>query len=520
MANVGADEYDELVYEGGGLPKTGSWWSAFVIGLAGTILVTGIAPVMVTELGAASVPVIVIITISGYIVCLLLAELSAMMPDRTGGLPSYAYPAYKDRWPRFAEHVNGFTAWAYWLGWFPVAPLNMILASFYIVDRFKLSTAGFTPIHTPIAWWTLGISVGGLILLAIPAVMGLRFGTFFATTLAILSMIPLTFLAIAWIFHPSVVHFGQLFHFRHTDGSGFFSPLFGHGWLTLYIAFSFLLTWNVIAMEAAACYIGETKNPDRDAKIAMNLEGLYGLFIYTFIPIAFIIVIGTHALGNTALVDPKTIFVNFASKVFGAGAGSNILNWLIAIMLILALVLSALNAITGTARSLHQMSTDGQFPRFFQRVNQHGVPHRSMLFNVACSIAVVFMGGAVEIYTFSNVGYLASFIPVLIGYFLLRKYRPNVRRPFKLPEWMKYVSLVIAGVYLIIYFYGGPTYAACSCNAAGRKTLIYYFIGIGTVLSYLLFYWYRKYVEDKRAEYASPPPMAAPIAGGSGESDP
>jgi amino acid transporter len=522
MSDVGADEYDELVYEGGGLPRTGNWWSAFVIGLAGTILVTGIAPVMVTELGAASVPVIVIITISGYLVCLLLAELSAMMPDRTGGLPSYAYPAYKDRWPRLAEHINGFTAWAYWLGWFPVAPLNMILASFYIVDRFKLSTAGFTPIHTPIAWWTLGISVVGLIILAVPAVMGLRFGTFFATALAILSMIPLTFLAIAWIFHPSVVDFGQLFHFRHTDGTGFFSPLFGHGWLTLYIAFSFLLTWNVIAMEAAACYIGETKNPDRDAKIAMNLEGLYGLFIYTFIPIAFIIVIGTHALGNTALVDPKTIFVNFASKVFGAGAGSNILNWLIAIMLILALILSALNAITGTARSLHQMSTDGQFPRFFQRVNKHGVPHRSMLFNVACSIAVVFMGGAVEIYTFSNVGYLASFIPVLIGYFLLRKYRPNVRRPFKLPEWMKYVALLIAGVYLVIYFYGGPTYAACSCNAAGRKTLIYYFIGIGTVLSYLLFYWYRKYVEDKRAEYAAPPPaMAAPpIAGASGERDP
>ena len=78
---------------------------------------------------------IVVITIAGYLVCLLLAELSAMMPDRSGGLPSYAYPAYKEKWPRFAEHVNGFTAWAYWLGWFPVAPLNMILASFYIVDR-------------------------------------------------------------------------------------------------------------------------------------------------------------------------------------------------------------------------------------------------------------------------------------------------------------------------------------------------------------------------------------------------
>ena len=91
---------DELDYEGGGLAKETNWWGAFVIGLAGTILVTGIAPVMVTTLGAASIPLIVVITITGYLLCLLLAELSAMMPERTGGAPSYAYPAYKDRWPR------------------------------------------------------------------------------------------------------------------------------------------------------------------------------------------------------------------------------------------------------------------------------------------------------------------------------------------------------------------------------------------------------------------------------------
>jgi amino acid transporter len=505
---------DELVYESAGLQKTINWWGAFVIGLAGTILVTGIAPVMVTSLGAASIPVIVAITISGYLVCLLLAELSAMMPDRSGGLPAYAYPAFKDKWPRFAEHVNGFTAWAYWLGWFPVAPLNMILASFYIVDRFGLSTKGFTPIHTPIAWWTLAISVVGLLLLFIPALLGLRFGTVFATTLALLSMIPLTFLAISWIFHPSVVDFGQLFHFRHTDGSGFFASQFHHGWLTLYIAFSFLLTWNVIAMEAAACYIGETKNPDRDAKIAMNLEGAYGLFIYTMIPVAFVIVLGNSALGNAALVDPKTIFVHFASKVFGTGAGSNLLNWLVAVMLILALVLSALNAITGTARSLHQMSTDGQFPKFFQHVNRHGVPDRSMIFNVVCSIIVVFFGGAVEIYTFSNVGYLASFIPVLVGYYLLRRFRPTVRRPFKLPEFMKYIALAIAAVYAVIYFYGGPVYASCSCNAAGRKTLPYYFIGIGVVLAYLPLYLWRKRADRREAPVAPPPAVVTPTPEG------
>src|SRR5437016_7835209 len=250
---------------------------------------------MVTTLGASAIPVIIFITITGYLLCLLLAELSAMMPERTGGSPSYAYPAYREKWPRAAKHINGITAWAYWLGWFPVAPLNMILASAYLADRFHLNTSsGFTPIHTFIAWSTLGISVVGILLFFIPSYLGIRFGTIFATVLAFLSMIPLTFIAVAWIFHPSVAHWGQLSGFHQLDGSSFFSGAFSHGWLTVYIAFSFLLTWNVIAMEAAACYIGECKNPERDAKIAMNLEGGYGLFIYTLISIGFITMLGAQ----------------------------------------------------------------------------------------------------------------------------------------------------------------------------------------------------------------------------------
>jgi len=501
--------HDELDYEGGGLPQETNWWGAFVIGLAGTILVTGIAPVMVTAVGAASIPSIFIVTVSGWLLCLFLAELSAMMPERTGGSPSYAYPAFKTRWPRAAEHVNGFTAWAYWLGWFPVGPLNMILASFYIVDKLKLSQAGFTPIKTPIAWWTLVISIVGLCLLFIPAYLGIRFGTLFATVLGLLSMIPLTFLAIAWIFRPSVVHWSNLWHFHQVAEPGhaasspsMFSQMYGHGWLTIYIAFAFLLTWNVIAMEAAACYIGECKDPERDAKIAMTLEGGYGVFIYTLIPVSFVLVGVTSA-------DPKTIFVEFSKAVFGGGGST--LDWLIALMLIIALVLSALNAITGTARALHQMSVDGQFPRFFQHQNKHGVPDRSMMFNVVVMIAVVFMGGAVEIYTFSNVGYLASFLPVLVGYYILRRDRPNLRRPFRLPEFMKYVALGLALFYAVIYFYGGPVYASCPCSLAGRSTLVYYIIGIVTLLSYLPLYWYRKSVEDKKPEHAKP--SALPTAG-------
>src|SRR5689334_21054574 len=174
---AGPVSLDELEYAGGGLAKETNWWGAFVIGLAGTILVTGIAPVMVTTLGAASIPLIVVITISGCLLCLLLAELSAMMPERTGAAPSYAYPAYRDRWPRLAKHINGVTSWMYWLGWFPVAPQNMILPSFSLTERFGRDTSsGSTPIHTCIAWWTLGIAFVGIFLFVIPAYLGIRIG--------------------------------------------------------------------------------------------------------------------------------------------------------------------------------------------------------------------------------------------------------------------------------------------------------------------------------------------------------
>jgi hypothetical protein len=43
----------------------------------------------------------------------------------------------------------------------------MILASFYGVDRWLNATASITPI-TFIAWWTLGIAIIGILLLAIP----------------------------------------------------------------------------------------------------------------------------------------------------------------------------------------------------------------------------------------------------------------------------------------------------------------------------------------------------------------
>lgn len=475
----------------GGLTKGTSWWGAFVMGLAGTILVTGAAPVIVTTFGASYVPIIVAFAVIGWILCLLLAELSGMMPDRTGGSPTYAGPAFR-KWPRLAEHVNGATAWMYWLGWTPVAPLNMILASFYIGSMLGLDMqSGFTPIGTFVSWWTVIIALIGIGVLGFAAYMGIKFGTAVATVLAVLSMIPLTFLSVAWIFRPSAANWNELWNFQQLDGSSFFSPLMGHPAWMVYLAFAFPLTWTVIAMEAAACYIGECRNPDRDAKVAMTLEGGYGVFVYTFLPISFIVVLGASELTNPDLVDPKTIFVTFASEIF-PGAAGQLLQYLIGTMLIIALALSGLNALMGCSRSLYQISSDGQLPRWWQHLNRHGVPDHAMFTNVGLSILCVFMGGATSIYAFSNVGYLGSFVPVLIGFYLMRRYYPNARRPFRLPEFSKYVALAMAALFFVVWLVGGILYA----NIGGNG--IYYFLGWGIALLYLPLYWFRTRVEDRR----------------------
>src|ERR1700737_1605873 len=77
-----------------GLHRGTNWWGAFVIGLAGPILVTGIAPPAVQALGAGAVPLIAIATPMGVLLCLFAAELAAVMPHRTCGLPSDTTEAF------------------------------------------------------------------------------------------------------------------------------------------------------------------------------------------------------------------------------------------------------------------------------------------------------------------------------------------------------------------------------------------------------------------------------------------
>ncbi|HET7870367.1 MAG TPA: APC family permease [Actinomycetota bacterium] len=480
MSEPGQLRVDDYVK--GELSKETNWWGAFVVGLAGTILVTGVTAPVLAGLGGAAIPNFIFWTVTGWLLCMFIAELAAMLPDRTGGAPAYAYYAFKDRLPRTYPHINGLTVWMYWLGWVPVMAVNNLLTGSYVpvlfgftdnTHKIQLFSNSF-----PVSYFTLIVGAAISIALFVPAFLGIRIGTVFATILGLLSMIPLTILAVAPFFTGDF-HSGNLQDFTIPGGGSFFS---GHAWF-LFIQFSALLTWNVIAMEAAACYIGETRNPDRDAPIAMNLEGGYGVFIYTVLPLAVLGVVGYRFIASS--LDINGILAQYAKITLNFGGVDKI----VTAAVIIALLLSSLNAIMGCARSLYMMALDGQAPRIFGHVNKHNVPDVSMGLNVVINILLLLVGTPGSIYVLSNVGYVGSFVPVLLGYYFLRKWRPEIHRPYRLPEWMKYVAVAVAALYFFVWAVGIPACAIKGCQPGGGKMFL---IGVFIVLLYFPLYLWRR----------------------------
>jgi amino acid transporter len=466
-----------------GLHRQTNWWGAFVIGLAGTILVTGIDPPAVQALGAAAVPLLAVATAIGVLVCLFVAELAAMMPEKSGGLPSYAAETFKPLGGGFARHAGGLSAWSYWLGWFPVAPINMILAAAYITTLFGIpnghSFQPFGTIGTPISLAVLVIAIIGIVGMFIPSYFGIKLGAGFATVLGVVSMVPLTALIFLPFFKPHSMHWANLSGFHYPHGVA--------GSPHLILAWMFVMTWSVIAMEAAACYIGECKEPARDAKIAMTAEGLYGFFIYVMTAVVLVIV-----LGGAKDVDPLTIFTTFTEKVVGTSGGW--VKWAIGLPLIGALLLSILNAIMGCARSLYQTSQDGLLPKWFGHLNKHGSPDHAMEFNVVCSILVLFFGSPLRIYIFSNMGYLVAIALAFFGYFLHRQLRPELDRPVRLPTAMKWLSLFLGVFLAVLWGFGGWNAPAV---VVGSKSSDLFFLGLAIIAAYLPLYFWRTW-QDRR----------------------
>ena len=476
------------------LEKGTNWWGAFVIGLAGTILVIGLAGYALLVLGGVAITLFIVLTLVGVFLCFCLAELAAAFPDRAGGLPSYAFETFKPLGTGVAEHIGGLSSWAYWLGWFTVAPINAYLAALYITDLFGIPLGGtYGPISDKFgSAWSVGVIVTAAVILLvvfIPGWLGIRLGATFATILGIGSIVPLVLIIILPFFKPSTIDFGRVQLGTLPEGVT--------GSWQLIVGWAFIFVWTVWAMEAAACYIGECREPARDAKIAMTAEGLFGLFIYITLPLMLLAVLGTAGFAALGSGDANVVFLGYVDAIFGA---NEFWRWFIGLALVAALLLSVLNALIGASRGLWQNSIDGVLPKIFSKTNKHGSPSTAIILSLVASLLVLLVGSPLQIYVFSNMGYLFALAVAMIGFGVFRWKRNDFPRPVKMPRIMGPFAILFGVLGLILWIVGGY-YAADYAVGSGYRWL--FWVGLILLALYVPLHLWRR-LEDKRDHTPTP----------------
>ncbi len=476
------------------LEKGTNWWGAFVIGLAGTILVIGLAGYALLALGGVAITLFIVLTLVGVFLCFCLAELAAAFPDRAGGLPSYAFETFKPLGNGVAEHVGGLSSWAYWLGWFTVAPINAYLAALYITDLFGIPLGGtYGPISDKFgSAWSVGVIITAAVILLvvfIPGWLGIRLGATFATILGIGSIVPLVLIIILPFLKPSTIDFGRVQLGTLPEGVT--------GSWQLIVGWAFIFVWTVWAMEAAACYIGECREPARDAKIAMTAEGLFGLFIYITLPLMLLAVLGTAGFAALGSGDANVVFLGYVDAIFGA---NEFWRWFIGLALVAALLLSVLNALIGASRGLWQNSVDGVLPKIFSKTNKHGSPSTAIILSLVASLLVLLVGSPLQIYVFSNMGYLFALAVAMIGFGVFRWKRNDFPRPVKMPRIMGPFAILFGVLGLILWIVGGY-YAADYAVGSGYRWL--FWVGLILLALYVPLHLWRR-LEDKRDHTPTP----------------
>ena len=476
------------------LEKGTNWWGAFVIGLAGTILVIGLAGYALLALGGVAITLFIVLTLVGVFLCFCLAELAAAFPDRAGGLPSYAFETFKPLGNGVAEHIGGLSSWAYWLGWFTVAPINAYLAALYITDLFGIPLGGtYGPISDKFgSAWSVGVIVTAAVILLvvfIPGWLGIRLGATFATILGIGSIVPLVLIIILPFFKPSTIDFSRVQLGTLPEGVT--------GSWQLIVGWAFIFVWTVWAMEAAACYIGECREPARDAKIAMTAEGLFGLFIYITLPLMLLAVLGTAGFAALGSGDANVVFLGYVDAIFGA---NEFWRWFIGLALVAALLLSVLNALIGASRGLWQNSIDGVLPKIFSKTNKHGSPSTAIILSLVASLLVLLVGSPLQIYVFSNMGYLFALAVAMIGFGVFRWKRNDFPRPVKMPRIMGPFAILFGVLGLILWIVGGY-YAADYAVGSGYRWL--FWVGLILLALYVPLHLWRR-LEDKRDHTPTP----------------
>jgi amino acid transporter len=472
-----------------GLKKEIRWWDGVVITacMPGFLLPSiGFSVALLGGWGAVAVW-IGIVTF-GLLMANLYAEMAAMFPHRSGGIATYIDEGVH-KLSRIPAVVSGY---GYWFGYSTVLSINGILIGLYIQGAWLTNAhvfLGKQDIFAPL--------VGSVVLVVVwaVAIAGIRPTVWMTYALAALTMLPLTLVAIVpWI--TGHMHLEFLNNTTFPASGANLAPLSFAG-LGIFFAMWYLGGWSAYAVECAAAFTPEYKHPEVETPKALRWAGVIQIFIFALVPIALVGTVGQSVISGA----PYVAFVPVLQVLFGSFGSAIVL-----IMLLSALMLSALIATADGGRALFQLARDGLTLRWLSHLNRQQVPDHGMTWDLVIQGVMMwfpYLAGVVGFTTLatnapivilavSNLGYILCHVMAIAAFIILRRQQPNTPRPFKLGSFWVPLAWFLLFFNIIIILLG-------AANPNLGYGVIPFLLGVLVLLISVVLYWVRRNFEDKRA---------------------
>jgi amino acid transporter len=211
--------------------------------------------------------------------------------------------------------------------------------------------------------------------------------------------------------------------------------------------------WSACAWETAAIYGPEYKNPGKDTPKALFGCGIICLLMYFLVPF---LVYGEIGQAGVTESGYHTLYP-IAVSAFGELGGMIAL-----VVLILAMILIIQTGYLGSSRSLYSMSKEGNLPKWFGRLNAHGMPTNAFLFVsiINCVLMLVLsvlpiLGAETSVMTVLSASAMGYAIANFVALFAFVKSRTDPRfkdlpRPFKAPKCYTYVGAIMCALQLVL----------------------------------------------------------------------
>lgn len=321
-----------------------------------------------------------------------------------------------------------------------LAGMAQIIEFVFAPPAIASAIAAYINLFFPEYKITLYIAIATYLIFTMLNIYGVKAAASFELIITVFAVLELLFFSALTLPHFQWKHISQ-------------NPL-PNGWAGSFAAIPFAL-WFFLAIEGIANVAEETVHPQKNVLIGfgsaiITLIILCLLTFFSAIGVAGWQAIVYPAVGQPASDSPLPLAL---SKIVHR---DHLFYHLLVTIGLFGLVASFHGIILAAGRATYEFGKSGFGPRFLGNIHERfHTPAHALVANMFIGILALFTGKTAEIITIACFGALSLYILSMLSLFALRRKRPNMLRPFKVPFYPIFpgVAVIIATVCLLAMCY-------------------------------------------------------------------